>query len=103
MQNSGKSIVDVGTGKGNNKINKSLDTVFSNNLLEEYDISKATKFILNITASDDISYEEIQRLVEKLREKLQYKEDTQIILGVNIDKNLKDEIKLTLIASGFED
>ena len=103
LKDSGKSVVGIGVGREDKKIKNVLTSAFSNNLLEEFNISEARKFILNIKASDDISYEEIQSLVEKLREKLQYKEDTQIIFGVNIDKTIKDEIKLTLIASGFKE
>ncbi|EDP74295.1 cell division protein FtsZ [Hydrogenivirga sp. 128-5-R1-1] len=103
LKNSGKSVVAIGEGRGNNKIKDVLDTTFSNSLLEDYDISKATKFILNMIISDDVSYEDVQSLVQQLKEKLYYKENTQIIFGVNIDKNLENQIRLTLIASGFDE
>ena len=104
MENSGKAIISIGAGRGLNKIKNAINTSFSLGLLEDdnsYDISKASKLMLNIVASKDITYSDINSLVEQIKKNLEYKEDTQVIFGAKIDENLEDEIKLTLIATGF--
>ncbi|RUM51059.1 MAG: cell division protein FtsZ [Hydrogenothermus sp.] len=106
MENSGKAIISIGAGRGLNKIKNTINTSFSLGLLEDdnsYDISKASKLMLNIVASKDISYSDINSLVEQIKENLEYKEDTQVIFGAKVDENLEDEIKLTLIATGFRE
>lgn len=102
METSGKAVIGIGIGKGQDKIENVINTALSSVLLEDYDISDANKLMLNIVASQDVSYNDIKILVDKLKEKLKYRENTQVIFGARIDENLENEIKLTLIATDFE-
>ena len=102
MENSGKAVIGIGISKGQDKIENVINTALSSVLLEDYDISDANKLMLNIVASQDVSYTDIKILVDTLKEKLKYRENTQVIFGARIDENLENEIKLTLIATDFE-
>lgn len=102
LKESGESVTIIGRGLGKNKIEDTLKTAFSYSLLEDFDISLARKFILNIVVSKDVSYQDVQELVNKFQEKLDYKQNIQIIFGTRIDDNLEDEIKLTIIATDFD-
>ena len=102
MENSGKAVIGIGISKGQDKIENVINTALSSVLLEDYDISDANKLMLNIVASQDVSYTDIKILVDNLKEKLKYRENTQVIFGARIDENLEDEIKLTLIATDFK-
>ena len=101
MENSGKAVIGIGIGKGQNKIKNAVNTAILSALLEDYNISDANKIMLNMVVSEDVSYYEIQILVEKIKERLRYKENTQVIFGARIDNDLENEIKLTLIATAF--
>lgn len=55
--------------------------------------------MLNIEVSPDISYEDVSEVVNQIKEKVH--KDSHIIFGAIINEKLENEIKLTLIATGF--
>jgi cell division protein FtsZ len=99
IEQSGKAVIGIGIGKGENKINDVVLSALSSLLLEENDISTAKKVMLNIEISPDVSYGDVSEVVNQVKEKVH--KDSHIIFGAMINENLENEIKLTLIATSF--
>jgi hypothetical protein len=71
----------------------------SSPLLEDIDIEGATGILINITASSNISLIEISEACSIIQEAAH--EEANIIFGAAIDENLGEEIRVTVIATGF--
>ena len=66
----------------------------------ETSIGGAKGIIINILSSPDIGLDEIDTAVSRITEEAH--PDANVIFGVAFDKNMEDEIRVTLIATGFE-
>ena len=89
----------VGNAKGKDKAEQAAKMAMSSPLLET-NISGAKGIIVNITASPDIGLDEIDNAVNMITEEAQ--PDATIIFGAAFDPSLEDEMKITLIATGFD-
>ncbi len=100
MKNAGYAHMGVGSAKGTDKAQLAAMAAISSPLLET-SISGATGVLISITASDDITLEEIEIASSMIHDEAH--PDATIIWGAAFDPNLQDEIKVTIIATGFED
>ena len=100
MLNKGLAHMGVGYGKGENKAVDAVKQAISSPLLETK-IDGATGILLNITGGDDLSLIEINEAAEVVKEAAD--PEANIIFGAVIDPKLKDEIKITVIATGFDE
>ncbi|MBU3935321.1 cell division protein FtsZ [Patescibacteria group bacterium] len=99
MSNAGSALMGVGEAKGENKAKKAVEKAIVSPLIE-IDINGARAVLLNITGGPDLTMAEIEESAQTIA---QYTApDANIIFGTNIDENLKDTIKVTLIATGFD-
>lgn len=99
MSNAGSALMGVGEAKGENRAQKAVEKA-SNSPLVEVNISGARGVLLNITGGPDLTMAEIEESAQAIA---QYTApDANIIFGTNIDEDLKDSIKITLIATGFD-
>lgn len=99
MKNAGLAHMGVGYGKGKEKAELAAKMAISSPLLET-SISGARAIIVNITAGPDIGLEETE-----IASSIVAKEampDATIIWGVAIDNDFEDEMKITVIATGFD-
>lgn len=99
MKNAGLAHMGVGYGKGKEKAEIAAKMAISSPLLET-SISGARAIIVNITAAPDIGLEETEiasTIVAK-----EAMPDATIIWGVAIDNDFEDEMKITVIATGFD-
>lgn len=99
MKNAGLAHMGVGYGKGKEKAEIAAKMAISSPLLET-SISGARAIIVNITAAPDIGLEETEiasTIVAK-----EAMPDATIIWGVAIDNDFEDEMKVTVIATGFD-
>ncbi len=99
MSNAGLAHMGVGNAKGKDKAEMAAKMAMSSPLLET-NISGAKGIIVNITASPDIGLDEIDNAVAMITDEAQ--PDATIIFGAALDANLEDEMKITLVATGFE-
>ncbi len=99
MSNAGLAHMGVGSAKGKDKAEMAAKMAMSSPLLET-NISGAKGIIVNITASPDIGLDEIDNAVAMITDEAQ--PDATIIFGAALDANLEDEMKITLVATGFE-
>ncbi len=99
MKDAGLAHMGVGYGKGKEKAEIAAKMAISSPLLET-SISGARAIIVNITAAPDIGLEETEiasTIVAK-----EAMPDATIIWGVAIDNDFEDEMKVTVIATGFD-
>ncbi len=99
MNNAGYAHMGVGSATGKDKAERAAKIAISSPLLET-SIKGATGILISITASPDVGLEDVD-----LATTMVYNEaspDANIIWGVAFDPELDDEIKITLIATGFD-
>lgn len=99
MANAGLAHMGVGSSKGKDKAEMAAKMAMSSPLLET-NISGAKGIVVNITASPDIGLDEIDNAVAMITSEAQ--PDATIIFGAALDPQLEDEMKITLVATGFE-
>ncbi|SKA76036.1 cell division protein FtsZ [Clostridium sp. USBA 49] len=100
MIDKGLAHMGTGEGKGDNRAQEAAKQAISSPLLET-SIVGATGVLLNITGGPDFSLIEMNEAAEIVQQAAD--PDANIIVGAVIDENLKDEIRITVIATGFED
>lgn len=100
MKDAGYAHMGVGIAEGKDKAEKAAAMAISSPLLET-SINGARGVIINITASSDIGLDEID-VASTMIHNAAHPEAT-IIWGAAFDDNLKDQMSVTVIATGFED
>lgn len=100
MANAGLAHMGVGSAQGKDKAAEAAKNAISSPLLET-SIKGAKGLVVNITASNDIGLDEIDIASSMITE--QADEDANIIWGAVLDENMEDEIRVTVIATGFGD
>ncbi|MTK11940.1 MAG: cell division protein FtsZ [Clostridiaceae bacterium] len=99
MIDKGLAHMGVGRGTGDNRAQEAAKQAISSPLLET-SIVGATGVLLNITGGSDLGLLEINEAAEIVQEAAD--PDANIIFGAVIDENIKDELRITVIATGFE-
>ena len=100
MLNKGLAHMGVGHGTGDNKAQDAVRQAISSPLLET-SIEGATGVIINFTGGVDLGAIEVFEAADIVRESAD--PDANIIFGAVIDETLNDEIRITVIATGFEE
>jgi cell division protein FtsZ len=98
---SGRGIALMGTGVavGENRAVEAATGAISSPLLENVSIDGATGIIINVTGGNNLSLYEVNEASTLITEAAH--EDAEIIFGAVIDESLTDEIRVTVIATGF--
>lgn len=99
MANQGIALMGTGRASGDNRAIEAATNAISSPLLENITIDGATGIIINVTGGPDLSLYEVNEASTLITEAAH--EDAEIIFGAVIDENLKDEIHVTVIATGF--
>ncbi|MBR2901198.1 MAG: cell division protein FtsZ [Clostridia bacterium] len=99
MANAGLAHMGVGSAKGKDKAEQAAKMAMSSPLLET-NISGAKGIVVQITSSPDIGLDEIDSAVAMITNEAQ--PDATIIFGAAFDNTLEDEMRITLIATGFD-
>ena len=98
MANSGLAHMSVGSATGKDKADTAAKMAISSPLLET-SINGATGVIISITASPDIGLEDVDLACAMIRNECS--DDANVIFGVAFDQELEDEMRITIIATGF--
>lgn len=101
MSRMGMALMGTGTASGENRAVEAAQKAISSPLLEDNTIQGAHGVLLNITGGPDMTLHEINEASSLIQKEAH--EDANIIFGTVIDKNMGDEIRITVIATGFED
>jgi len=100
MKDMGLAVMGSGTASGEDRAQEAALQAISSPLLENMNIQGARGVLLNITGGKNLGLHEISEAASIIYE--QAEEDAHIILGSVIDENMKDEVTVTIIATGFE-
>jgi cell division protein FtsZ len=101
MSNMGMAIMGTGVASGENRAVEAAQRAISSPLLEDNTIQGAHGILLNITGGSDMSLYEVNEASSLIQEEAD--EDANIIFGTVIDPNMHDEVRITVIATGFDD
>ena len=99
MKNAGLAHMGVGEATGPNKAVEAARAAIASPLLET-SINGAHGIILNITVSQDVELDEVDKAATMVKESAA--QDANIIWGANFDPTLSDTVKVTIIATGFD-
>lgn len=99
MANKGLALMGTGAAKGDNRAVVAATQAISSPLLENVKIDGATGIIINVTGGSDLSLYEVNEASTLITEAAS--EDAEVIFGAVIDPNLEDEVRVTVIATGF--
>ncbi|MGH2708524.1 MAG: cell division protein FtsZ [Actinomycetota bacterium] len=99
MTNAGSSLMGIGTGRGENRAVESAKAAISSPLLES-SIDGARGVLLNICGGSDLGLFEVHEAAEIISNAAH--PDANIIFGAVVDDRLGDEVRVTVIASGFD-
>jgi cell division protein FtsZ len=100
MRGMGVALMGIGRAKGENAAVKAMKTAIDSKLLEENSIKGAKGALINITGSKDMPLDEIEEAISLIHEEAH--DDANIIFGTVFDENMEDEVKITVIATGFD-
>lgn len=99
MRDKGMAIMGTGVARGDNRAVEAATMAISSPLLENIKIEGATGIIVNVTGGSDLSLYEVNEASMLITDAAH--EDAIVIFGSVIDPNLTDEIRITVIATGF--
>jgi cell division protein FtsZ len=98
MTEAGSALMGIGTASGENRAAEAAHTAVSSPLLES-SIEGATGILLNITGPADMGLFEVNEAAEVVTSAAD--QNANVIFGAVIDESLKDEVRVTVIATGF--
>jgi len=101
MKDGNVAIMNTGYASGENRITKAIENALNSPLLNTNDVSGASKVLLSLYCSttDQIKMEEVEQIHEFMQK---VGENVQVIWGASFDDELKESVKITLIATGFD-
>jgi cell division protein FtsZ len=100
MTDMGHGVMGTGVARGDNRAMDAAHQAISSPLLEESSIDGARGVLLNVTGSPDIALHEVHDVAAIIRESAH--EEAHIIFGAVIDERLENELRVTVIATGFQ-
>lgn len=95
----GKAYMGIGEAKGDETLEDAVRQAIDNPLTETQ-IEHAKGVIFNVTGGEDLSLTEISSAIQIINDKIDG--EANVMFGTVIDKTLKDEVKVTVIATGIE-
>jgi cell division protein FtsZ len=99
MSGMGRALMGTGIGTGKRRATEAAETAISSPLLEDVSIDGATGILINITGGPDLTLHEVNEASSLIQQAAH--EDANIIFGSVIDPNLSEEVRITVIATGF--
>ncbi|WP_419766891.1 cell division protein FtsZ [Arcobacter sp.] len=101
MQHKGMALMGIGRAKGEDAAIKALDAATNSPLLDKMSLSGAKGILIHFNIHPQISMFAINNVMEKIHETID--SNAEIIFGTTSDDSLqKDEVKITIVATGFE-
>lgn len=100
MSNAGSALMGIGTGVGENRATSAARMAISSPLLE-ISIDGAKGVLFNITGGADLTMTEVDEASKLIAAAVD--QDSNIIFGATIDEQMVDQVKITVIATGFDE
>lgn len=99
MSNAGSALMGIGQASGENKAIEAAKDAINSNLLD-MSIDGARGIVFTITGGEDLSMTEVSEAAKVITSAAD--EDAKIIFGAVVDEKMKDQIKITVVATGFD-
>jgi cell division protein FtsZ len=100
MQNGGAALMGTGIGRGENRAMEAAQQAISSPLLDNVSISGATGVLINIVGGDDLTLGETTQISEIIHDAAG--DEAEIIFGAASDPAMHGEVRVTVIATGFD-
>src|SRR2546423_6472314 len=100
MQEGGSALMGTGIGRGDNRAIEAAQQAIASPLLDNVSVSGATGVLVNITGGADITLGEVHQINEIIHDAVG--EDAEIIFGAVHEPAMQGEIRVTVIATGFD-
>ena len=100
MHGMGMALMGTGVSSGEHRAVEAAQRAISSPLLEEASIEGAKGVLINVTGGPDMTLFEVHEAASIIQEAAD--EEANIIFGTVIDPRMKDEVKVTVIATGFD-
>jgi cell division protein FtsZ len=99
MSEMGMAMMGTGYAKGENRAQTAAEKAISSPLLDDINLAGARGILVNITAGFDLSLVEFSEVGETIEEFAS--EEATVVVGTVIDPSMKEEIKVTVVATGL--
>ena len=100
MQNGGSALMGTGMGRGENRAMEAAQQAIASPLLDNVSIAGATGVLVNITGGQDLTLGEVHQINEIVHDAVG--DDAEIIFGAVHEPAMQGEIRVTVIATGFD-
>jgi cell division GTPase FtsZ len=100
MGNTGMALMGTGMASGENRAVEAAQRAIASPLLEDLSIQGARGVIINIAAATEVTLHEINAAATMIQEEAH--EDAEVIWGVVLDDSLGENLRVTVIATGFD-
>jgi len=101
MCNKGLALMGTGVGKGQHRAVDAAQKAISSPLLDDISISGATSVLMNFTGGPSLTLYEISEAAHLVGEEAA--DDLNVIFGLVIDETMGDEVRATVVATGFQE
>ena len=99
MANRGPALMGTGSGRGENRAMEAAQEAISSPLLDSISIQGAAGVLINITGGADLAIDEVTTISSIIQEAAG--DEAEIIFGAVHDPELQDQVRVTVIATGF--
>ncbi len=99
MSEMGMAMMGSGIASGEGRARAAAEAAISSPLLEDIDLAGANGILVNVTAGEDLSIGEFQEIGEAIKEFAS--PDATVVIGWVSDKDLENEIRVTVVATGL--
>jgi cell division protein FtsZ len=100
MQNGGAALMGTGIGRGENRAMEAAQQAISSPLLDNVSIQGASGVLINIIGGNDLTLGEATQISEIIHDAVG--DEAQIIFGAGNDPRMEGEVRVTVIATGFD-
>jgi cell division protein FtsZ len=100
MQSGGSALMGTGIGRGENRAMEAAQQAISSPLLDNISVSGATGVLVNITGGNDLTLGEVHQINEIVHDAVG--DDAEIIFGAVNEPAMQGEVRVTVIATGFD-
>lgn len=100
MSDMGRALMGTGCAKGDGRARLAAELAVASPLLDDISVDGAMGVLINVVGGPDMRMREVSEAATLIQE--QAHEDANIIFGATIDENMGDAIKVTVIATGFD-
>ena len=101
IEDKGRGVMGSGSGKGDGGALEAAKKAITNPLLEEISIEGSKGILINITGGLELSLNDVQEAASFVYDSAH--EDVHLIFGAVLDPDIDDEVRVTVIATGFEE